>query len=79
MLTRQKVEAVLTGAGVPVGHYEDGTVASLVDYVDYWGIIPGIPGTPAVQSSVIAALDAAGVRWKMGNLVQVLKHQDDPS
>ena len=69
--TRLDLRFALEEGGVPVGRPEDGGVATIVTFINAWGIAPGIPGTGADTPDIKRALDAAGIPWTMGNMIMV--------
>lgn len=75
-MTRARLRRVLTEAGVRAGPKHDGERATIVDFVDSWGVMPGVPGSGTAAPDIKRALDAAGVRWRMGNMVLVPKMQE---
>lgn len=78
-LTRATLARKLKGAGLHQARnrtYADGF--SLVEFVDYWGVTPSVPGSGAPIEQVKQALDHLGLHWHQGNMVMVDKDQENP-
>ena len=76
-LTRRQLRDVLTAGGVRTGRAEDGEVATIIEFTDEWGVLPGVSGSDASHTDIVAALFRAGVRWRMGNMVLVAKGESE--
>ena len=72
-VTRRGLRDTLLAGGVNTGPADDGSVATIVEFVDEWGVLPGVPGSGADHRDIVAALLRAGVSWRMGNMVLVAK------
>ena len=48
---------------------------SIVEFVDYWGLIPSIPGFGADVPDLEQALQEAGILYEKRNGIMVPKHQ----
>jgi hypothetical protein len=76
-LTRRRLRDVLRAGGVRVGPAEDGTTATIVEFLDEWGVLPGVPGSGADTAEIKAALFSAGVSWRMGNMILVARDLEE--
>ena len=68
--TRLDLRFALEEGGVPVGRPEDGEVATIVTFINAWGIVEGVTDASS-SASIKRALDAAGIPWSMGNMIMV--------
>lgn len=71
-MTRAKLRAILNAAGVRTGTGTNAATATIVEFVEFWGLVPGIDPTntdPAIE----AALAAAGVPWTRASMILVSK------
>lgn len=74
-VSRQKVRKALISAGVPVGRITEGDNASIVEFVEFWGVWAGVPGTGADTPDIERALTASGIEFSAdrGNGILVRK------
>lgn len=78
-LSRATLARKLKSAGLHQARnrtYADGF--TLVEFVDYWGVTPSVPGAGADDQMVKQALAHLKLHWKMGNMILVFKDQDQP-
>jgi hypothetical protein len=76
-LTRNQLRRKLKASGLPIARnhtYADGV--SIVEFIDWWGIQPGAPGTGADTHMIIQTLKHLGLVWKMGNMPMVYREQE---
>lgn len=71
--SRATIRRVLAGAGIPMVRPNDAMGASLVEFVDFTGIMSSVHEPRASHAAIIAALDAAGIAWEQGNYIMVPK------
>ena len=70
-MSRRRLRKVLTDAGlVPARSQYDGEGFWIIEFIDYWAVCPDHRRDPR---PIAAALEAAGVRYEVQNLVMVPK------
>ena len=77
-ISRATLRRKLKSTGIPIARnrtYADGI--TIVEFIDYWGIIPGAPGTGAETRMVVQALKHLKLYWRLGNMPLVYKDQPD--
>jgi hypothetical protein len=69
-VTKDTLRKALKAGGVTTGRQSDGRVAHIVEFVDHWGVMRGAT-TENSSDAICAALDEAGIRYTLGNMVMV--------
>jgi hypothetical protein len=79
VISRATLRRALKRAGCPpAAHYTHADGFSVVEFVDYWGLTPSIPGCGADIPDLKEALKSAGISYTMGNVIMVPKQQPQP-
>lgn len=73
-MSRARLRKILTDAGVRLGRKDEGDRATIVEYTDWWGIMPGVPGTGSDTPDILRALNSAGIGYEMRNFPMVARH-----